>query len=137
MRRLSRSEARRISELENQMGSQTFRNVMSTSESGRIIDPRRLARWESGRGRLSEAEAERLKSVSANAARISTLKERNEDKTSWKVNKSLRNWVAGGKQKGIAPDDEAEKERQRIAAKALGYLGVDTQSGQWYVTKRG
>ncbi len=137
MRRLSRAEARRISELESQLGSQTFRNVMSTSESGRIIDPRRLARWESGRGRLSEAEAERLKNVSANAPRISKLKERNEDKIDWKVNKSLRNWVAGGKTKGVAPEDEAEKERQRKAAKALGYLGVDTHSGQWYLSRKG
>jgi hypothetical protein len=110
---------------------------MTTGESGRIIDPRRLARWESGRGRLRPEEVSRLEAISANSQRIETLKERNENRLTWKVNHALRDWVAGGKQKGVAPQTEEEKERQKKAAKALGYLGVDTHSGQWYHHKKG
>lgn len=138
MQRVSKKQAKRIGELRESLGSQTFRSVMSTSESGRIVDPRRLARWEQGRGRLTEEESERLALVSRNAPNVKRLKEKNEDKTRWKVNHALRDWLAGGKEQGERVEKTpARQAQQRRATKALGYLGADTHSGKWYHKRKG
>jgi len=110
---------------------------MSTSESGRIIAPDRLARWQTGRGRLSAAEVERLSDISSQAPKIKNLGKSNEEKTQWKVNRAMRDWLAGGKAKGEAlSKDPVKLAKQRKAAKGLGYLGVDTGDGTYYVKKR-
>lgn len=137
MDRLSRAQTRRISELAETLGDQRFRALMKTSDTGRIIAPDRLARWQSGRGRLTAAEAERLQDISTNVPNLKKLAAKSEGKTRWKSNAAMRDWLAGEKEKGVPiGPDEAKKARARRAVKGLGYLGVDPSDGTYYVKRR-
>jgi hypothetical protein len=141
MPQITKAQAKRIRELEKSLGSSTFRSLMTVSDtprkgrgSPRVIDSRRLARWESGRGRLTEEEAKRLEEVSSAAPQAKKLREKNQDKTRWKVNHALRDWLTNQKERG-EPSRDAESSRK--SAKALGYLGVDTSKKKWYPKRKG
>ena len=135
MQKLSAKETERIRELSEALGPARFRAVMTTSREAKIVEGKRLERWLAGGGRISEAEAERLKAVSANRQAIEHLAAKSEGKTKWKTNRALGDWLAGGKEKGIAPKTDEEKARQRRAARALGYLGVSPSAGTYYIRK--
>ena len=131
---VSRSDARRISELENQLGSRTLRTILS-GESQRIMRPERLANIEAGRGRLTDAEIERIKLASANAQQIGQLKKRGQSRGNqeWKNNRALRDWMQNAKERGAKRRDDRSREMKAI--RSLRFFGISPSSGRGYVRK--
>jgi DNA-binding CsgD family transcriptional regulator len=104
----------------------------------RLVRPERLSNWEQGRGKLTPEEADRLALISSNASLIEILARKNESKRSFKVNRSLRDWIANGKGKGVPykEQDAETRAKQQAAIKALRFLGIDPSEGTFYVRKR-
>lgn len=138
MDRITPAQAARISELSNRLGSARFRTLMTADSERRLVRPERLENWRAGHGRLTPQENERLALVSANASLIEILARKNEQKRTFKVNRSLRDWIANGKAKGVPykEQDADTRAKQQAAIKALRFLGVDPAEGTFYVRKR-
>ena len=133
--RVTASDAARISELSDRLGSLTFRTLLTGTEgaSKRLMRPERLDALVAGRGKLSEAERERLQLIATNAPAIRNLRKKNAEKREFKVNRALRNWVTGGKTKD---QKKTDSDAELDATKALGFLGVNPSEGSYYVRKR-
>ena len=131
MKRISSSEAKRISELRSTLGDRTLRQLL-TQEDKRLIRPERLAHLESGSGKLSESEARQLKAISKNSTLLKNLKAKAKEKREFKVNRSLRIWLNQGKAKDEPIQEQETKDK---VVRALGFLGVDPTDGTYYVRK--
>lgn len=136
MQRISASDSTRISELVSRLGDRTLRQLL-TPESKRLVRPERLQNLRAGTGRLSQADRERLRLVSANANQLVALKAHGKGKAEWRVNRAMSNWITNGKPKGVDynSQDAETKSNQLRAIKALRYLGVDPQDGKFYVRR--
>lgn len=137
MKRVSSSQSLRIAQLEQKLGSRTLRTIL-TSENQRLMRPERLSNLLTGSGKLSESEIDRLQLASSNAQQLSNLQKRGSGKLPWKVNRSLRDWLAYGKTKSQSWKDMSEEERKQglKAIRALRFLGIDPSDGTYYVLKR-
>ena len=133
--RISKQEAREIADLSSRLGSIEFRTLMSdTGGTTRLMRPERLSHLASGRGRISQAELERLDSISANSALLKKLSQKDpQEKRRSRVRHAMRDWLVAGKEKG---EYQPDKEREQKAIRAFHYLGIDPSEGTYYVRKR-
>ena len=133
--RISPQESERISDLSSRLGSIEFRTLMSdTGGTHRLMRPERLSHLASGRGRISQAELERLELISANSALLQKLSQKDpKEKKRYRVRHAMRDWLVAGKEKG---ETQSDKEREQRAVRALHFLGIDPSEGTYYVRKR-
>ena len=139
MQRISPQESERISELSSRLGSLEFRTLLSqTGGTKRTMRPERLGNLTAGRGKITEAEAERLALISANAPLLENLSRKNQGKNKQKTRRALREWLTKGKEKGVrySDQDKETRDEQQRAIKALRYLGIDPSEGTYYVRRR-
>ena len=133
MKRISLSDAERLSELRSTLGDRTLRQLL-TQEDKRLLRPERLRHLEAGSGKLSERETEQLRNISQNATKLKALKKRGSGRQEFKVNRSLRTWLNQGKAKD-EPVGEMDIDQRNRVIKSLAFLGVDPQDGTFYVRK--
>lgn len=129
---VTRSESKRITELQKALGERTFRQLLTPPEARGLVGRRRLRNLEAGTGKLSDQDRDVLKRVSRNRVRIETLKRHNKSKQEFRVNRALRDFVLHGKQKGAQDQTDEDFEK---ATRALVYLGVDLDRGEVYLRK--
>lgn len=132
-------ESQMIANLEGRLGSQQLRTLLASENVGaahpersRIVSPRRMERWLSGGGRLSEEEAARLRLIAKNARNIEGLTKRGEKKSlnPTRTNRAIRTWLFHGKEK----DAKRRKDEDELRAiRALRMLGVDIDLGTYYI----
>ena len=139
-RPISAGDRKLIVKLEKQLGSKTLRTLLSPEAMGeqkpertRIVSNRRLGNLSSGKGKLTAEESAQLARINRNAADINRLKAKGHKKgqKDYQTNRALRTWVQHGKQKG------GEKTPEQLRAiRALRFLGVDVDSGKYYVKRK-
>lgn len=143
MRKPTERESAEIAALSKRMGSTRFRTLMTDPER-RLMRPERLEKLAGGRGRISESEARQLQAIRRNSRELQLLgKKKTTDEQKGRkrkdvtVNRRLRDWLNGGKEKGIPYQDQPadDKTEQLKAIKALRYFGIDPVKGQYYVKK--
>lgn len=137
MRRISASESAEILELARTIDPLLLRTLLS-DEQKRLMRPERLENLESGKGRLSDAEAARLQEVRTNRQSIRNLARKTGGKQPFKDRHAIRTWVRKGKSKGVEfKDQNIEKRHEQLAAiRALRFLGIDPSDGTYYVKRR-
>lgn len=138
--RISAGDQKLIAKLETQLGSKTLRTLLSPEAAGqdrpertRIVSNRRLANLSSGKGKLTPEETAQLARINRNVADLNRLKSKGAKKgqKDYQTNRALRTWVQHGKQKG------GEKTPEQLRAiRALRFLGVDVDSGKYYVKRK-
>lgn len=137
---ISAGDRKVIAKLESQLGSKTLRTLLAPEAAGsqrperaRIVSNRRLENLSSGKGRLTQEESSRLAQINRNVADLNRLKTKGAKKgqKDFQTNRALRSWIQHGKQKdgGKSPD-------QLRAIRALRFLGVDVDSGKYYVKRK-
>lgn len=134
MQRVSRSQAAQIQKLSDKFGSVEFRTLL-TGEGRRLIRPERLANLQSGRGKLSESEARQLKRINANSSNLGNLIDKRKSEPKRQRVRAAKTWLKHGKTKdtdwgSLTPE---EKDQYLPAIRSLSYLGVDPESGTYYV----
>lgn len=142
MQKISRSDAARIRQLEQDLGSRLVRTVL-TSPSKRLMRPERLEHLTSGRGRLSPDERQLLNRLSANKQSVKRLSEKQtlEQKhgkkgREFKKNRAIRDWIQQGKERDAPrPTDAEGKIDEQKAIRGLRFLGVDPSEKTYYVRK--
>lgn len=142
MKRVSASDALRLRQLEQRLGSRLVRTVL-TDSNRRIMRPDRLERLSAGRGKLSDNERERLERLSINAQSVEKLSKKegqgnghNRLSKVTKKNRSIRDWLVHGKERGAPrPDDLPGKTDEQKAIHGLRYLGVDPSEKHYYLRK--
>lgn len=133
MQRVTTKQALRLSQLEQELGNRTLRQLL-TQENQRLVRPDRLSNLVAGSGKLSASELDRIEAVSRNARLLKALKNRGSGKREFKTNRAMRDWLVHGRAKG-GHADQPEEDRWK-AIKALGFLGVDPSSGTFYINQR-
>jgi hypothetical protein len=132
----SKAERERLAKLAQSLDERTLRQLL-TPQGKRILRKDRLEKLLEGRGRLLDSERDKLQLISRNASSLLSLKQKSQSRQVFKTNRALRDWLTSGKAKGIkfAEQDEAEREKQIQAIKALRFLGVEPESATFYVRK--
>ena len=139
MAKISGSDAKRIQQLEQRLGSRLVRTIL-TGENKRLMAPSRMDRLIAGRGRLSKDESERLTRLSANAQSIEALKsKRTADerhglkRKDFEVNRAIRDWVLHGKERDA--ERTIGENGEQNAIRGLRFLGVDPSEKHYYLRK--
>ena len=137
---ISAGDRKLVLKLEKQLGSKTLRTLLSPEATGaakperaRIVSNRRLGNLSSGTGKLSPEESARLAQINRNVADINRLKGKGQKQgqRDYQTNRALRTWLQRGKEKG-----EGKSPDQLRAIRALRFLGVDVDSGKYYVKRK-
>lgn len=135
--RITTGQVAQVGSLTDKLGSLTLRTIL-TGNNQRLMRPERLANLAAGRGRLTEAERERLELASENSRALGTLKKRGKEKRPTRVNRGLRDWLIAGKERDVdyQSQEPDEKKDQLKAIRALRFFGVDPSKGTYYVNRR-
>lgn len=142
MKKISRSDAVRIQQLEKDLGSRLVRTVL-TDPGKRLMRPERLEHLTSGTGKLSPDEERLLTRLAANRQSVKRLSEKKtsderhgKKRREFKVNRSIRDWVQQGKERDAPrPTSDEGKEKEQKAIRGLRFLGVDPSEKTYYVRK--
>jgi hypothetical protein len=139
MKKISGSDANRLRQLEQRLGSRLVRTIL-TDEDRRLMRPGRMDNLIAGRGRLSADESERLTRLSANAQSIEALKKKRSSderhglkRKDFKVNRAIRDWVNHGKERDAQRTIGENGEQNAI--RGLRFFGVDPSEKHYYLRK--
>jgi hypothetical protein len=139
MPKITRSDSKRIVELNQRLGSRLVRTIL-TDENKHIMRPARMDNLIAGRGRLSTVERERLTRLSANAQSIEALKKKRTSdelhrrkRKDFKVNRAIRDWVNHGKERDAQRTIGENGEQNAI--RGLRFFGVDPSEKHYYLRK--